>query len=56
QQGAVPHPSTDESILRDYKRGFLTNGMSAFSRHPNFFFEQIVWWSYFVFDIAATGE
>ncbi|KNC75153.1 hypothetical protein SARC_12314 [Sphaeroforma arctica JP610] len=56
QKGAVPEPSTDESIVRDYKRGFLTHGMFAFSRHPNFFFEQLVWWSYYLFAVAATGE
>jgi steroid 5-alpha reductase family enzyme len=39
----------------DYKRGFLTRGLFRFSRHPNFFGEQCVWWAFFVFSAAALG-
>eukprot|EP01134_Creolimax_fragrantissima_P005148 CFRG5148T1 len=53
---AKASPATDPLLTRDYKRGFLTQGLFRFSRHPNFFFEQMIWWSYYVFAVAATGE
>ena len=33
--------------------GFLTTGMFAYSRHPNFFFEQAQWWAFYA--IGATA-
>ncbi|MBD8023424.1 DUF1295 domain-containing protein [Microbacterium gallinarum] len=33
--------------------GFLTTGMFAYSRHPNFFFEQAQWWAFY--GIGATA-
>jgi steroid 5-alpha reductase family enzyme len=33
--------------------GFLTAGLFRYSRHPNFFCEQAMWWTYYVFSIAA---
>ncbi len=33
--------------------GFLTTGMFAYSRHPNFFFEQAQWWVFYA--IGATA-
>ena len=35
---------------------FLTTGLFRFSRHPNFFCEQALWWSFYGFAIAATGQ
>jgi len=32
---------------------FLTGGLFRYSRHPNFFCEQAMWWTYYVFSIAA---
>lgn len=32
---------------------FLTSGLFRYSRHPNFFCEQAMWWTYYVFSIAA---
>jgi steroid 5-alpha reductase family enzyme len=32
---------------------FLTTGLFRYSRHPNFFCEQAMWWVYYVFSIAA---
>lgn len=34
---------------------FLTKGLFAFSRHPNFFCEQGQWWALYLFGVAATG-
>jgi len=32
---------------------FLTSGLFRYSRHPNFFCEQAMWWVYYVFSIAS---
>ena len=34
---------------------FLTTGLFAFSRHPNFFSEQGMWWSLTLFAVSAGG-
>lgn len=34
---------------------FLTTGLFAFSRHPNFFCEQAMWWSLALFAVSAGG-
>ena len=35
---------------------FITTGLFRFSRHPNFFCELGMWWTFYLFAIAATGE
>jgi steroid 5-alpha reductase family enzyme len=35
---------------------FLTAGLFRYSRHPNFFCEQAMWWTIYVFSIAASGR
>lgn len=35
------------------KASFVTSGLFRYSRHPNFFCEQAMWWSYYLFSIAA---
>lgn len=37
-------------------KGFCDTGLWAISRHPNFFGEQSVWVSFYVFSIAASGR
>jgi steroid 5-alpha reductase family enzyme len=32
---------------------FVTTGLWRYSRHPNFFCEQSIWWSFYLFSIAA---
>lgn len=34
-------------------RGFITTGLFRYSRHPNFFCEQAMWWTYYLFSVAA---
>jgi steroid 5-alpha reductase family enzyme len=34
---------------------FLTTGLFHFSRHPNFFCEQAMWWSIYLFSVAASN-
>lgn len=40
----------------DINRGFLTRGLFRYSRHPNFWAEQSMWWTIYLFSVAATGE
>ena len=35
------------------KGKLLTRGLWAYTRHPNYFGDTVVWWSYFVFALAA---
>ena len=34
---------------------FLTTGLFRYSRHPNFFCEQALWWAFYGFAVAASG-
>jgi steroid 5-alpha reductase family enzyme len=34
---------------------FLTGGLFRYSRHPNFFCEQAMWWSFYLFSVAGAG-
>jgi steroid 5-alpha reductase family enzyme len=34
---------------------FLTSGLFRWSRHPNFFCEQAMWWTFYLFSVAAGG-
>lgn len=38
------------------ERAFLTEGMFRYARHPNFFCEQGMWWSFYLFGVAASGR
>lgn len=33
--------------------GFLSAGLFRYSRHPNFFCEQALWWAFYLFGVAA---
>ena len=35
--------------------GFLTTGLFAYSRHPNFFFEQAQWWAFYAIGATAAA-
>jgi len=43
-------------VTADQARGFLTEGIFRFSRHPNFWAEQSVWWSYYLFSVTSSGQ
>lgn len=36
--------------------GFITTGLFRYSRHPNFFCEQGMWWCFYLFAIAAGAD
>jgi len=37
-------------------KGFMTEGMWKYVRHPNFISEQLIWISYYFFGVASTGH
>ncbi|KAJ3344567.1 hypothetical protein HDU83_005088 [Entophlyctis luteolus] len=45
-----------EELPEPYNLGFLTSGLFAYSRHPNFFAEFSIWWMYYLFAVAASGS
>ncbi len=49
--GKVPHGFTKEEL----DRGFITTGIFALSRHPNFFAEQSIWFVLYQWSCAATN-
>ena len=38
------------------RKGFLTEGLWRYSRHPNFASEQAIWISFYLFGVAASGK
>jgi steroid 5-alpha reductase family enzyme len=36
--------------------GFIQTGMWSISRHPNYYSEVTIWWSIYLFSVAATGD
>jgi steroid 5-alpha reductase family enzyme len=40
----------------DPRPRFLQSGLWRYSRHPNFFFEQAQWWTFFLFGAVAAGS
>ena len=40
----------------EYAKGFIDTGLWSYSRHPNYFGELGMWWSYYLLGVAASGE
>ena len=45
-----------DALKRGEATGFCTEGLFAWSRHPNFFFEQAQWWVLVAFAATSTGN
>jgi steroid 5-alpha reductase family enzyme len=41
--------------LGELEHGFVNTGLWAYVRHPNYASEQIIWFSFYLFSVAATG-
>lgn len=39
-----------------YAKGFVAEGLWRISRHPNYFSEQSIWISFYLFSVLATGQ
>jgi steroid 5-alpha reductase family enzyme len=37
------------------EQGFVTTGLFAYTRHPNFFCEQLQWWAFYAIGVHASG-
>jgi steroid 5-alpha reductase family enzyme len=48
--------SSGKPLKPEFKKGFITSGLFSRSRHPNYFAEQAIWASLYVFSVAATGR
>lgn len=42
-----------QELPESYKKGFLDKGLWSLSRHPNYFAEQAIWASFYIFSVAA---
>jgi steroid 5-alpha reductase family enzyme len=50
----LSHLKSDQ-LKGDYKLGFLWHsGLFQYSRHPNFFAEQSMWWVIYLFSVSAV--
>ncbi len=47
--GGKPH------LSKRFARGFRTDGLFKYSRHPNFLAEQAIWWAMYLFTIPSCG-
>jgi len=45
-----------EELSESLKKGFLTQGLWKYVRHPNFASEQAIWISFYLFGVAASGK
>jgi steroid 5-alpha reductase family enzyme len=45
-----------EELTGSYRKGFLDTGLWSWSRHPNYFAEQAIWVSFYLFSVAASGQ
>jgi steroid 5-alpha reductase family enzyme len=46
----------EEFVSESLKKGFITDGLWRFVRHPNFISEQAIWISFYLFGVAASGK
>jgi steroid 5-alpha reductase family enzyme len=49
-------PASGKIFEKSLKKGFLTEGLWAYVRHPNFVAEQAVWVSFYFFGVSASGN
>lgn len=45
-----------KDLPEKYKKGFVSTGLWALVRHPNYASEQAVWITFYFFSVAATGN
>jgi steroid 5-alpha reductase family enzyme len=47
--------ASDGLLSESLKKGFISDGLWRFVRHPNFASEQAIWISFYLFSVAASG-
>jgi steroid 5-alpha reductase family enzyme len=53
KKGLIP---SDGQYSGSVKKGFMSEGLFRFVRHPNFASEQAIWISFYFFGVAASGK
>ena len=48
--------NSGQTLTGDYKKGFLDKGLWSRSRHPNYFAEQTIWCSFYLFSVSASEQ
>lgn len=48
--------NSGQPLYDGYKNGFLDKGLWSLSRHPNYFAEQGIWISFYLFSVAESGQ
>ena len=56
QQWRFQQGKKREGASGRYAAGFISDGLWARSRHPNYFAEQSIWVTFFLFSVVATGR
>ena len=46
----------NKKLTGNYKKGFIDTGIWKYSRHPNYTCEQLIWITFYLFSVSATGE
>ncbi len=49
-------PAEADRFSESLRKGFLTEGLWKYVRHPNFASEQAIWISFYLFGVAASGN
>ncbi len=44
-----------EPLPDEFKKGFIDTGLWSVSRHPNYFAEQMIWASFYLFSVSSGG-
>jgi steroid 5-alpha reductase family enzyme len=55
QQSKYRYKPQRAEFAEDYRRGFRTSGLFAYSRHPNYLGELGIWWSIYIMSVGHTG-
>ena len=56
-QSVKRNPAENENpYVESLRKGFLTEGLWRYVRHPNFASEQAIWISFYLFSVAASGK
>jgi steroid 5-alpha reductase family enzyme len=53
KKGIIP---AEGKYTESLKKGFMSEGLFRFVRHPNFASEQAIWISFYLFGVAASGK
>jgi len=48
--------NNNQELSGAVKKGFLDQGLWSLSRHPNYFAEQAIWLSFYLFSVSASGD